>query len=179
MANTITEEDARTCFGCDQNPPLFRLVSLERFPNESQQLEPDCMVGLFCKACLKVEIINYFAAFAQSSLPLGNGESTQRCLCRQIGFAVVPMVLCEEESALLAKEIEADWREAMVNWAGTKQSQKGAIELFQLDTRFPVPTVKLVDSVLNDLPLSRHNDESTRARTRIATSMSIASSQAA
>jgi hypothetical protein len=115
MANTFTKEDARTCFGCDRNSPSFRLISLERFPNEARQLEPDCMAGLFCEPCLKLEINEYFAAFAQSELPLGSDESTESCLCRQIGFAVVPLALSEEESKLLIEEIEADWHEAMVN----------------------------------------------------------------
>jgi hypothetical protein len=115
MANTFTKEDARTCFGCDQNPPSFRLISLERFPNESRQLEPDCMAGLFCEACLRLEINEYFAAFTQNNLPLRSDESTESCLCRQIGFAVVPLALSEEESKLLVEEIEADWLEAMVN----------------------------------------------------------------
>jgi len=73
------------------------------------------MTGLFCEACLKLEINEYFEAFAQNNLPLGNDESTDSCLCRQIGFAVVPLALSDEESKLLVEEIEADWLEAMVN----------------------------------------------------------------
>lgn len=115
MANTFKKEDAKTCFGCDQEPPSFRLISLERFPNQSRQLEPDCIAGLFCEACLKIEINEYFKAFAQSDLPLGSDESTERCLCRQIGFAVVPLSLSVEESKLLVEEIEVDWLEATVN----------------------------------------------------------------
>ena len=114
MANTFTKDDARTCFGCDQNPPSFRFISIERFPNESRQLEPDCTAALFCEACLKLEINEYVAAFAQSNLPLGRDESTESCLCRQIGFAVVPLALSEEESKLLVEEIEADWLEVKV-----------------------------------------------------------------
>lgn len=115
MANTFTRDDAKTYFHCSSNPPSFRLISLERFQNESRQLEPDCMAGLFCEACLKLEINDYFAAFAQNDLPLGSDESAEGCLCRQIGFAVVLLVLSEEESKLLVEEIEADWLEAMVN----------------------------------------------------------------
>ena len=115
MANTFTNEDAKTCFGCDQNPPSFRLIWLERFPNESRHLEPDCMTGLFCEACLNLEIAEYLPAFAQNNLPLGSDESTESCLCRQIGFAVVPLALSEEESKLLVEEIEADWHETIVN----------------------------------------------------------------
>ena len=115
MTIVITKDEARTCFGCDENPPSFRLISLERFPNESRHLELDCMAGLFCDVCLRREIDNYLAAFPQNSLPLGNDESTERCLCRQIGFAVVPITLNEKESALLAREIEGNWREVIVN----------------------------------------------------------------
>lgn len=115
MANTFTIEDARTCFGCDHMPPSFRLISLERFPNKSRELEPDCMTGLFCEACLKLEINEYFTAFAQNNLPLGNDESTEGCVYRQIGFAVVPLALSEEESKLLVEEIEVDWLEATIN----------------------------------------------------------------
>ena len=115
MANTFTREDARTFFGCDQNPPSFRLISLERFPTESRRFEPACMTGLFCEACLKLEINEYFAAFAQTNLPLGSDESTESCLCRQIGFAVVPLALSEEESKLLVEEIAVDWLESTVN----------------------------------------------------------------
>jgi hypothetical protein len=115
MANTFTREDAGTCFACDQELPSFRLISLERFPNQSRDLEPDCLTGLFCEACLKLEINEYFAAFAQTSLPLGSDESTERCLCRQIGFTVVPLALSAEESKLLVEEIEVDWLEATVN----------------------------------------------------------------
>lgn len=115
MANTFTREDARTCFGCDQELPSFRLISLERFPNQSRELEPDCMTGLFCEACLKLEINEYFAAFAQINLPLEGDESTERCLCRQIGFAVVPLMFSQEEVKLLINELEADWLESVVN----------------------------------------------------------------
>jgi hypothetical protein len=115
MANTFRRDDARTCFRCNSNPPSFRLISLERFPNESRELEPDCMTGLFCEACLQLEIQNYFDAFTQSEVSLGADESCESFLCRQIGFTVVPLMLCEEESKLLIEEIEADWLEALVN----------------------------------------------------------------
>lgn len=83
-ANTFTRENTRTCFGCDQKPPSFRLISLERFPNQSQELEPDCVTGLFCEACLKLDINEYFAAFAQTNLPLGSNESAERRLADRL-----------------------------------------------------------------------------------------------
>jgi len=115
VANTFTREDSRTCFRCDQDPPSFRLILLERFPNESRELEPDCMTGLFCAKCLRLEIDEHFDAISQNKEPLGKDESTDSCLCRQIGFTVVPLTLSEDESKLLVGEIEADWLEAMVN----------------------------------------------------------------
>ena len=115
MANTFTREDARTCFRCNQHPPSFRLISLERFPNEFREFEPDCMTGLFCEECLKIEIREYFVAMAQSNQPLGKDESSEGFLCRQIAFTVVPLMLAECESRLLIEEIEADWLETMVN----------------------------------------------------------------
>ncbi|MGD0941026.1 MAG: hypothetical protein ABR905_15065 [Terracidiphilus sp.] len=115
MANTFTREDAKTCFGCDQKPPSFRLISLERFPNQSRELEPDCMTGLFCETCLKLEINEYFAAFAQNNIPLGSDESTERCLCRQVGFAVVPLMFSREEAKLLIDELDTDWLASAVN----------------------------------------------------------------
>jgi hypothetical protein len=73
------------------------------------------MAGLFCEACLKVEINEYFDAFAQNREPLEIDESTDGYLCRQIGFTVVPLTLSENGSKLLVEEIETDWLEAIVN----------------------------------------------------------------
>jgi hypothetical protein len=115
MATTICRDDARTCFRCDSNPPSFRLISLERFPNESRELEPDCTAGLVCEECLRNAINNHLDGFAQAKLPLGTDESAEGFLCRQIGFAVVPLILAEKESGLLVDEIESDWLDAMVN----------------------------------------------------------------
>jgi len=49
MATTITLEDARTCFHCSINTPVFRVISLEQFPYESGDLAPDTLVGLFLR----------------------------------------------------------------------------------------------------------------------------------
>jgi hypothetical protein len=73
------------------------------------------MTGLFCEACLTLELREYFVAIAQSNEPLGSDESTAGFLCRQIAFTVVPLMLAERESRLLIEEIEADWLETMVN----------------------------------------------------------------
>jgi hypothetical protein len=55
------------------------------------------------------------AGFKVITEALGSDESTERCLCRQIGFSVVPLALSAEESKLLVEEIEVDWLEATVN----------------------------------------------------------------
>ena len=115
MATTFTREDAKTCFHCGINPPSFRLISLEQFPNDARELEPDCMAGLFCESCLKLEIDNYFQSFNQTKLPLGIDESTESCLSRQVGFVVVPLMLSEEECKLLVDEIETDCLACTVN----------------------------------------------------------------
>jgi len=50
MATTFKRDDAKTCFHCGVNPPAFRLISLERFPNENGDLVPDTMAALFCES---------------------------------------------------------------------------------------------------------------------------------
>ena len=111
MVNTFNRDDSKACFRCDSQPPTFRLISLERFPNESKELEPDCMAALFCDSCLKREIEDNFGALSQEKVPLGNDESTANFLSRQIGFAVVPLTIAKTESELLADEIAHDWQE--------------------------------------------------------------------
>lgn len=115
MATTISRDDAKACFRCDLNPPSFRLISLERYPNECRELQPDCNAGLFCERCLRIVINDHIDAFAQSKLPLGTDESTDRFIRRQVGFVVVPLMLDEKESELLVDEIETEWLEAVVN----------------------------------------------------------------
>jgi hypothetical protein len=75
MATTFSRDNARTCFRCDTHPPLFRLISLERYPNESRELEPDCNASLFCEECLRITINDYLDSFGQNKLPLGIEES--------------------------------------------------------------------------------------------------------
>jgi hypothetical protein len=115
MAVTFNRDDVKRCFRCDRNVPCYRLVSLERFLNESGELEPDCMAALFCDVCLKLEIDDNFGALAQNRLPVGTDESAKDFLSRQIGFLVVPLILERKESDLLVEEIQSNWLEAMVN----------------------------------------------------------------
>jgi hypothetical protein len=115
MATTFTQDDARTCFHCSINPPAFRLISLERFPNEIGDLVPDTLAGLFCESCLRLEIENYYDSFGQAKLPFGKDESPDGFLCRQIGFAVVPLLFGEEEAKIMIDELNSDWLECAVD----------------------------------------------------------------
>jgi len=112
MTVKFKQDDAGTCFRCYSNPPSFRLISLEKFPTDAGQLESDSLVGLLCDACLRLEIESIFDCFAQSKLPLEAHESTTRCLCRQVGFAVMPISFSERESQLLIDELNPDCLEA-------------------------------------------------------------------
>ena len=115
MATTFTQDDAKPCFHCSVNAPVFRLISLEQFPDEKRDLVPDIMAGLFCESCLRFEIESYYDAFEQAKTPLGENESPDGFFCRQVGFAVVPMTLSHEEAQVLIDEFDTDWLECEVN----------------------------------------------------------------
>ena len=115
MGIRIKREDAKTCFLCHSNPPLFRFTSLQKLPTDDGSLEPDCFVELLCTSCLRLEIGDFYEGFAQSSIPLGADESPDVCLFRQIGFAVVPLMLSDRESQLLIDELRIDGFEMAVN----------------------------------------------------------------
>ena len=108
MATIINREDSKTCFNCDSKPPLFRLISLEKFLTENGNLEPDCLVGLFCESCLRLQIEDLFAGFSQSERPVSPNETPDSCFCRQVGFVVVPIEFGERESQLLIEELGLD-----------------------------------------------------------------------
>jgi len=115
MATTFTRDDARTCFHCSVNPPAFRVISLEKFPNEIGQLVPETLAGLFCESCLRLEIENYYESFRQAEEPLGKDESPAGFLCRQIGFAVVPLFFGADEANAMIDEFNSEWLECAVN----------------------------------------------------------------
>lgn len=108
MAIKIKGEDAKTCFRCQSNPPQFRLISLQNLPTDGGSLEPDCLVELLCTNCLRPEIDDLYEALPQSNLPLGEDESPEICVTRQIGFAVVPVLFRELEAQLLIGELRTD-----------------------------------------------------------------------
>jgi hypothetical protein len=81
------------------------LISVQKFPTEGGSFEPDCLVELLCTSCLRLEIDDLYEALPQANIPLGTDESPVRCVSRQIGFAVVPIILSERESQLLIEEL--------------------------------------------------------------------------
>jgi hypothetical protein len=91
------------------------VISLERFPNEIGDFVPDTMAGLFCESCLRLELENYYESFRQANQPLGEDQSPDGFLCRQIGFAVVPLVFSQEEAKVMIDELNSDWLECAVN----------------------------------------------------------------
>jgi hypothetical protein len=110
----IKQEDARTCFHCDSNPPSFRVISLENTLNLDRDLEPDCLVALVCQSCLRFQIDDLCKGIAQSNIPIGIEETPDRCLCRHVGFAIVPLKLSERESGLLIDELGTEVLEPAV-----------------------------------------------------------------
>jgi hypothetical protein len=115
VAIKFKREDARICFRCQVNPPQYRLISLETLPTEGGPLEPDCLVELLCLACLRLEIDDLYEAFAQSSIPVEADETPEVRVCRQIGFAVVPLMFRARESQLLIDELRTNGFETAGN----------------------------------------------------------------
>lgn len=115
MAIKFKREDARVCFRCQVNPPQFRLISLEKLPTAGGTLEPDCLVELLCPGCLRLEIDDFYEAFTQSCIPVGADETPDVRVCRQIGFAVVPLMFSERESQLLIDELRTNGFETAEN----------------------------------------------------------------
>lgn len=115
MAIKFKEEDAKTCFRCQVNPPQFRLISLAKLPTEGGTLEPACLVELLCPSCLRLEMDDLCEAFAQSRIPVEADETPDVCVSRQIGFSVVPLMFSERESQLLIDELRTNGFETEMN----------------------------------------------------------------
>ena len=108
MPVRFIRDDRRSCFRCNACSPSFRWIALERYPNDFGDLEPACAVGLFCESCIRQEIDDYFESFAQNAQPVGADETSHEYLSRELGFAVLPLMLSGKESKLLAEEINSD-----------------------------------------------------------------------
>jgi hypothetical protein len=115
VTTKFNREDSKTCFRCDSNPPSFRLLSIQKTPTGNAHLETDCFIALICQSCLRPEIEDLRQGLALSSTPVGDDESPNRCLCRQVGFAIVPLLFSQRESELLIDELGTDCLEVTVN----------------------------------------------------------------
>lgn len=62
-----------------------------------------------------MELSDLCDGFAQLKIPVGVDESTEICRCRQIGFAVIPLLFSKQESDLLIDELGTDAIDVAVN----------------------------------------------------------------
>ena len=102
----FTEKDAEICFACGVQKPEFRLVSLERIPSKDEFLMPTCAVTLLCRGCLKIAFSELDQSFRQCQIPLGNNETENHSLVRQVGLLVTPISMTPEERQVLLEELE-------------------------------------------------------------------------
>jgi hypothetical protein len=73
------------------------------------------MSTLLCDECLKPELDDFHRSLEQTEIPLGQGETEDEFLYRQIGVLVVPISLSYEEARLLASELQTDGLSCVVN----------------------------------------------------------------
>jgi len=83
MANTFTKEDARTCFGCDQNPPSFRLISLERLSNGPDNWNLTAWRA-YSARLVSGSRSRILRRIYPNNLPLRSDESTESCLADRL-----------------------------------------------------------------------------------------------
>lgn len=102
----FTEKNAQTCFACGVQKPEFRLVSLERVPSKDESLMPTCAVTLVCRGCLKIAFSELDQSFTQCQILLGNNETENHSLVRQVGLLVTPISITPEERQVLLEELE-------------------------------------------------------------------------
>jgi hypothetical protein len=115
MTIRFNREDALICNSCFIEKPSFRLISLELVPGKDGGLVSTCMSTLLCNECLKPELDDFHRSLEQTEIPLGQGETEDEFLYRQIGVLVVPISLSYEEARLLASELQTDGLECVVN----------------------------------------------------------------
>jgi hypothetical protein len=115
MTIRFNREDALTCCSCFIEKPSFRLISLELVPGNDGGLVSTCMSTVLCDECLKLELDDFHRSLEQTEIPLGQGETEDEFLYRQIGVLVVPISLSYEEARLLASELQTDGLECVVN----------------------------------------------------------------
>jgi hypothetical protein len=115
MTIKFTKEDALTCCSCYIDKPLFRVISLEVVPAKDRGFVPLCLSTVLCDECLKPELDGFHRFLEQIEVPLGERETEDDCLCRQIGVLVVPISLSYAQARLLVSELQTDGLECVVN----------------------------------------------------------------
>jgi hypothetical protein len=115
MIIKFTKKEALTCSFCSSNKPSFQMISLEPVPGKDGGLVSTCTTTFLCDECLKSELDDFHRSLKQSETPLGEGETQDDFLYRQIGVLVVPISLSYEEARLLASELQTDGLECVVN----------------------------------------------------------------
>jgi hypothetical protein len=68
-----------------------------------------------CDECLKSELDDFHRSLRQSETPLGEDETQDEFLYRQIAIVVVPISFSYEEARLLSRELHTDGLECVVN----------------------------------------------------------------
>lgn len=114
MTIRFNREDDLTCCSCIIDKPSFRVISLELIPGKDGGLVPTCLSTLLCDKCLKPELDDFHRSLEQTEIPLGEGETEDEFLYRQIGVLVVPISLSYEEARLLVRELQSNGLECVV-----------------------------------------------------------------
>ncbi len=123
------EEDAQTCFACNVHKPEFRMISLERVPRKDRFLIPTCAATLLCRRCLKIAFSELHLSFTQCQFPLGNDETENHSLVRQMGLLVTPIWIAREEWQLLLEQFGPDGPECIAETKSAENNRDSAVSL--------------------------------------------------
>ena len=125
----FTEEDAQTCFACNVQKPVFRIASLERVPSKDGFLIPACAATLLCRRCLKIAFSELHQSFTQCQIPLGNNETENHSLVRQVGVLVTPISITRREWQLLLEQFGTDGSECVADTKSAENCRDGTVSL--------------------------------------------------
>jgi len=102
---TFSEEDAATCFSCQEKPPEFRVILLGKYLDKDRELTSDTSVTLVCRECLGDELSAFHEALGQVQEPVTESELEGKSLARDYALLVVPLDLSKDEAAKLIAEL--------------------------------------------------------------------------
>src|ERR1700751_1603374 len=115
MIIKFTKKEALNCSFCFSNKPSFQMISLDPVPGKDGGLVFTCTTTLMCDECLKSELDGFHRSLRQSKNPLAEGETEDDFLYRQIAVVVVQISLSYEEARLLARELQTNGLECVVD----------------------------------------------------------------